>query len=165
MELTILEPTTSGLRAGYSWPCGCTPSVAYGRGGDVVHEGCCCGNQFAVGTQASSSLTPASGLRLESQRIQTRWGETFEAAWLVGPSVHGPDAAHDDHDQADAHSHEQAAVLDPVCGMTVEPDGARAKGLHSSYEGHDYFFCGKGCKLEFDDDPEHYLDPAYVPSM
>ena len=29
----------------------------------------------------------------------------------------------------------------------------------------DYFFCGKGCKLEFDDDPERYLDPSYVPSM
>ena len=55
--------------------------------------------------------------------------------------------------------------IDPVCGMTVDPESARTTGLHSSYQGHDYFFCGKGCKLEFDDDPEHYLDPSYIPSM
>ncbi len=168
MELTILEPTTTGLRAGYSCPCGCRPSVAYERGGDIVNEGCCCGNHFAVGPEASSSLTPVSGFRLESQRLQAPWGEVLEAAWLVGPSVHGPEVEHDHHDHHEddeAHAHDQATVVDPVCGMTVEPDAARAKGPHSSYRGSDFFFCGKGCKLEFDDDPEHYLDPAHVPSM
>jgi YHS domain-containing protein len=58
-----------------------------------------------------------------------------------------------------------ATALDPVCGMSVEPDAARAKGLHSSYRGTDYYFCGRGCKLEFDEDPERFLDPAFVPSM
>jgi Cu+-exporting ATPase len=57
------------------------------------------------------------------------------------------------------------SVVDPVCGMTVEPATAREQGLHSTYQGRDYYFCGKGCKLEFDDDPEHYLDSAHVPSM
>ena len=52
-------------------------------------------------------------------------------------------------------------ALDPVCGMTVDPDGQKAKGLHSNYKGTDYYFCGKGCKLDFDEDPESYLDPAY----
>jgi YHS domain-containing protein len=164
MELTILEPTPTGLRAGYSCPCGCTPSVAYERGADIVDEGCCCGNQFAVGPAASSSLTPVSGFRLEAQRLQAPWGEALEVAWLVGPSVHGPSADHD-HDEHAAPSDDTSAVVDPVCGMTVEPEAARAKGLHSSYQGRDFFFCGKGCKLEFDDDPEQYLDPAYVPSM
>jgi P-type Cu+ transporter len=56
-------------------------------------------------------------------------------------------------------------AIDPVCGMTVDPGTAREKGLHSSYESRDYFFCGKGCKLEFDEDPEQYLDPSYLPSM
>lgn len=49
--------------------------------------------------------------------------------------------------------------------MTVVPEVARPQGLYSTYKGTDYFFCGKGCKLEFDEDPERYLDPSYVPSM
>ncbi len=165
MELTILEPTPTGLRVGYSCPCGCTPSVEYERGGAIVDEGCCCGNHFAVGPDATSSVTPATGFRLESQRLRAPWGDALEAAWLVGPSVHGPDAEHDHHDHAVANAPDQKTVLDPVCGMTVEPNAARAKGLYSSYQGRDYFFCGRGCTPEFDDDPEHYLDPAYVPSM
>lgn len=65
------------------------------------------------------------------------------------------------------HASHQAsgAAIDPVCGMSVDPEQARAKGLHSNHDGTDYFFCGRGCKLDFDEDPEHYLDPNYVPSM
>jgi YHS domain-containing protein len=56
-------------------------------------------------------------------------------------------------------------VVDAVCGMTVEPQVARAAGLQSTHEGHQYFFCGRGCKLDFEDDPDRYLDPSYIPSM
>jgi Cu+-exporting ATPase len=56
-------------------------------------------------------------------------------------------------------------AIDPVCGMTVDTETARMKGLHSTYEGTDYYFCGKGCKLDFDEDPAKYLDPSYRPSM
>jgi YHS domain-containing protein len=28
-----------------------------------------------------------------------------------------------------------------------------------------YWFCGRGCLLEFRDDPERFLDPDYKPSM
>ncbi len=54
---------------------------------------------------------------------------------------------------------------DPVCGMTVEPDVARAKGLATSVEGAEFVFCGKGCLLEFRDAPETFLDPGYVAAM
>ena len=54
---------------------------------------------------------------------------------------------------------------DPVCGMHVDPATARSKGLVADYEGREYVFCGKGCFLEFSDDPARYLDPRYVPSM
>ena len=54
---------------------------------------------------------------------------------------------------------------DPVCGMTVEPDEARAKGLATAYEEREYVFCGKGCFLEFRDDPETFLDPTYNATM
>jgi YHS domain-containing protein len=54
---------------------------------------------------------------------------------------------------------------DPVCGMTVDPDEARTKGLTLTHEGTEYAFCGKGCLLEFRDDPDKYLDPGYAPTM
>ncbi len=54
---------------------------------------------------------------------------------------------------------------DPVCGMTVSPDNAREKGLTLTHDGSEYAFCGKGCFLEFRDDPDRFLDPAYRPSM
>jgi YHS domain-containing protein len=55
--------------------------------------------------------------------------------------------------------------VDPVCGMRVEPDAARANGLSLTHDGRDYVFCGKGCLLDFRDDPAEYLDPTYLPSM
>jgi hypothetical protein len=81
--------------ARYACPCGCTPSVVYERGLDVVADACCCGNHFAVGPDASSSLTPTGGFRLESQPLQAPWGEVLQAAWLLGPGVHTPAAEHD----------------------------------------------------------------------
>lgn len=174
MELTILEATPELVRAGYACPCGCRPSVDYGRGTDVVDDACCCGNHFAVGPRAAASLSSRPEFHAESQTFNSPWGERLEAAWLIGPSVHGPWEAGGEHEHTDGHGHghEQghfehgtAQAVDPICGMTVEPDSARATGLHSSYQGTDYFFCGKGCKLEFDEDPAHYLDPSYVPSM
>lgn len=54
---------------------------------------------------------------------------------------------------------------DPVCGMIVDPEQARSKELAFSYEDREYVFCGKGCLLEFRDDPEAYLKPGYVALM
>ena len=54
---------------------------------------------------------------------------------------------------------------DPVCGMTVDPETARAKGLALVHDGHEYLFCGKGSLLEFRDAPETYLAEGYPPSM
>ena len=167
MELTVLEAGDARVRAGYSCPCGCTPSVAYERGADLVEEGCCCGNHFVVGPHAAASLPSKPGFRAESQMFDTPWGERLEAAWSVGPSVHGPSGEDHEHhhDHGDHDSDGEARAIDPVCGMSIDRETAIAKDLHASYKGIDYYFCGKGCKLEFGDDPERFLDPRYVPSM
>jgi len=163
MELILQNVDESRIRAAYTCPCGCAPAVDYARGASIAEEGCCCGNRFAVGPHAAATLQPKPGFQPELQVIQAPWGEPLQAAWLIGPSVHGPDAA--EHAQNDADDGAATANIDPVCGMIVEPDTARVKGLHSTYKGTEYFFCGKGCKLDFDDYPERYLDPSYVPSM
>jgi Cu+-exporting ATPase len=51
---------------------------------------------------------------------------------------------------------------DPVCGMDVDTETST---LSWEYDGTTYWFCGKGCLLEFQDDPEMYLAPDYQPSM
>ena len=56
-----------------------------------------------------------------------------------------------------------AADEDPVCGMKVDVDEARTKGLTFVGHGHEHVFCSRGCKLDFEDDPRRYLDPTYQP--
>jgi Cu+-exporting ATPase len=55
-----------------------------------------------------------------------------------------------------------AIAIDPVCGMEVD---TATSSLSHEHDGTTYWFCGKGCLLEFTDDPDKYLDPAYTPAM
>lgn len=167
MQLNILETSDVSVRAGYACGCGCTPSVDYARGAAPAHEGCCCGNQFMVSPLATAGMVPGPGFREERSAFQAPWGETLHASWLVGPSVHPEMSSSDDH-SAHGNAGGDAAgdsALDPACGMTVDRASAIERGLHLRHDGVDYYFCGKGCKLEFGDDPGRFLDPAYVPSM
>lgn len=54
---------------------------------------------------------------------------------------------------------ERFDVVDPVCGMTVEPDSAAAAWEH---DGDVYYFCSVGCMERFRGDPERFLkmDPS-----
>lgn len=45
-------------------------------------------------------------------------------------------------------------MKDPVCGMTVTYENAEAR---SEYDGQTYYFCSLGCKVQFDENPEKYL--------
>ena len=49
-----------------------------------------------------------------------------------------------------------AAAIDPVCGMTVQP--AMAAGSYQ-YQGKTYHFCATSCLTKFRIDPIHYLTP------
>ena len=55
-----------------------------------------------------------------------------------------------------------AIEIDPVCGMEVDTTTSL---LSFEHDGTTYWFCGKGCLLEFKDDPEKYLAEDYQPSM
>ena len=56
-------------------------------------------------------------------------------------------------------------ATDPVCGMEVNREIASAQGLTADHDGATYFFCGKGCKLDFDEDPARFFEAGYQPSM
>ena len=68
-----------------------------------------------------------------------------------------PDAGHDHH--ADDAS---GKVLDPVCGMHVDPHAA---GHAADYQGQTWGFCSAHCKEKFLADPQRWLDPAPVASQ
>jgi len=48
------------------------------------------------------------------------------------------------------------AVIDPVCGMRVDPAKSAAT---VSYNGKNFYFCGKGCAAKFKADPAKWLAP------
>ncbi len=54
----------------------------------------------------------------------------------------------------------EAPHLDPVCGMTVKPDGPH-RHLHSGLE---YRFCSEGCLVKFRADPDRYLAGSPEPA-
>ena len=170
LRLMVEPETNDALVASYTCPCGCNPHATYAKGAAHAVDGCCCGNTFAVGPDAGRRLIPTEGFALEVQPFDAPWGGPLEAAWLIGPSTHADDDHGDDHGHEHGNDHEHAGLapgsaLDPVCGMTVDIEIATERDLHLVHAGTDYYFCGRGCKLEFGDDPGKYLDPAYVPSM
>jgi len=64
------------------------------------------------------------------------------------------------HDQAT--SSRPGIAIDPVCGMEVTIEGAQHTSEH---KGKTYYFCARGCELDFGDDPERILASDYKPSM
>ena len=52
-------------------------------------------------------------------------------------------------------------VIDPVCGMTVNPV---TTPHHAEHDGHDFHFCSAGCRTKFVADPGKYATGARRPS-
>jgi Cu+-exporting ATPase len=93
--------------------------------------------------------------------------------------THGADAVHAgrDHDNdhgaaAPVHAccggkHDHAkqsaavSVIDPVCGMRVDPATAKHR---LSHHGQDYFFCSARCHQRFEAEPEKFLSPGAPPA-
>ena len=44
-------------------------------------------------------------------------------------------------------------IIDPVCGMSVDPATAAAKTCHNGVE---VYFCAQGCKQAFETHPQKY---------
>ena len=47
-------------------------------------------------------------------------------------------------------------LIDPVCDMFVEPEGA----ITQEYEGQTYYFCEPVCRDTFNDEPERWARPG-----
>ena len=67
------------------------------------------------------------------------------------------ETAHDEEVEADHHS---GSVIDPVCGMTVDPEKTTH---HADHHARTYHFCSAGCRTKFMTNPAQYLSDAPRP--
>jgi Cu+-exporting ATPase len=58
------------------------------------------------------------------------------------------------HDHGHSHTAPDNGVIDPVCGMTVDPHTTPYRHIH---HGRTYYFCSAGCRTKFAADPIKYL--------
>ena len=49
-------------------------------------------------------------------------------------------------------------VVDPVCGMSVDPETA----IKVLIEGQYYFFCAESCRTAFEENPAKYMESECV---
>src|SRR5262245_670832 len=72
--------------------------------------------------------------------------------------------SHDNHGRSsqDRPSPAEAGnVIDPVCGMSVDPHATPHRHIH---QGHPYYFCSAGCRSKFAADPTRYLSQRATPA-
>jgi len=48
------------------------------------------------------------------------------------------------------------SVIDPVCGMTVNPDTTK---IIATIHGEHYYFCAEGCRKSFVENPKKFIEP------
>ncbi len=66
-------------------------------------------------------------------------------------------ASHQHHDGRAAAREAGDKAIDPVCGMSVDPQTAKHR---ADYAGQPYSFCSAGCKTKFEADPARYIEPS-----
>lgn len=100
----------------------------------------------------------SEGRRGQRDRLSGRAG-ACDYTRFVSPGRSRPDPRNEP--PVRLKEHQMAFAKDPVCGMEVDTDTE----LKVEYDGETYYFCSRGCKLDFEEDPEKYLDPTYEPHM
>ena len=84
---------------------------------------------------------------------------SHERTHSTAPHTH--QACHDhSHHHRNSNRPDDGKVIDPVCGMTVDPATSQHRFDH---EGHRFHFCSSRCQQKFAADPAQYLRPAAEP--
>ena len=156
----IVTRTEAGADVNYQCPCGCYAGFALDRSvAEAAPESCCCGRTILVGRDATQRLLTflpqPDTYALDEQSVAMPWGQPLAVA-LATPA----EAEHGAHEDSPlvhlnmAHAVPAGTAHDPVCHMDINP--ATAAGT-STHEGTAYYFCSRGCKVDFDEDPAAVL--------
>lgn len=107
-------------------------------------------NPAGVDIAARSAAEIATSLLAELVDVRADTGTSTASA--IDSSADTDDAERAGSD--DEESITEASAIDPVCGMTVDPDDAPSV----THEGTTYYFCCPGCADSFRNEPDEYLE-------
>ncbi|TAH65989.1 MAG: heavy metal translocating P-type ATPase [Rhodopseudomonas palustris] len=172
VQLTELPPrSTAGAASAIDPVCGMSVATAnsphrFDHQGITYHF-CCAGCRSAFSADPARYLQPSastSGSCCGGAAAKPAASKPATAAAPMAAQA-APRACCGGHGAADHHhDHHHATttpaageVIDPVCGMRVDP---ATTPHHFEYHGQSYHFCAASCRGKFAADPESYLDPA-----
>lgn len=78
------------------------------------------------------------------------WGGLFFVMMRYGCGAHMMGG----HGHGGHHNREPGGTKDPVCGMTVDPDHAKAASV---LDGKTYYFCSATCRDKFEQAPAKFV--------
>jgi Cu+-exporting ATPase len=99
------------------------------------------------GCRGKFAADPEPWLEKARSRERAKLAATMVALPILQPKSSGPDH----------HQEGRAKAIDPVCGMSVDPDTSQHR---FDVRGATYHFCCGGCRTKFAADPARYLDKA-----
>ena len=154
------EPAASGA----SGCCGGAPDTAQAHaGGHAGHAG----SGEAIDPVCGMSVDPATASHFDHDGERYHFcSEGCRARFAAAPGSFLAEetapggccgAAGHGHHSHEGHAHAAAGAIDPVCGMTVDPD----KTPHRfAVAGETHHFCSAGCRGKFAADPRRYLEKS-----
>jgi Cu(I)/Ag(I) efflux system membrane fusion protein len=117
-----------------------------------------------TGKRFEDSVEVVKGLRPGERIVMSGNFLIGSESQLRGISAGSDSPAHNVSDSTSTavHSASNSAVIDPACGMEVDPAQARAAGHVSHYRHKIYYSCSDSCKRQFDADPAKILNRSRV---
>jgi YHS domain-containing protein len=110
------------------------------------------GAETTVGADTAAVTDPVCGMTVDPEHAAAHVQHAGRDYYFCNPGCRDAFVAAPQRYVADAAT---ATAIDPVCGMTVDPEHAAA---HVQHAGRDYYFCNPGCRDAFVAAPERYVD-------
>jgi len=121
-------------------------------------------NRERLGGGAGYAIDPLCGMQVERQLAPARARSGDQTYFFCSDRCRDRFVADPDRFRAgeprrinddETRRPDMSQEIDPVCGMTVEPESAAAK---REYAGKTYYFCNPGCAKAFDRKPENFVE-------
>jgi uncharacterized protein len=96
----------------------------------------------------------SAGCRSKFEKDPARYTAKVAQVEHAGHQGHSHVMAAMPKGEAEPGMERHQSAIDPVCGMTVDPEHAEYRSFQ---KGETYYFCSAGCKATFDKDPGKYI--------